>query len=222
MTLENLIERINRMKPDNRFSNEDKVAWANEIEGRIQQEAFLQPAEIIYDWETDKDTKLLLNAPHDSVYEHFLRAQLSYANEEYDLYQNEMEMFNKCWASFMLWVCNAIKPAYRKTSWVPKVYLVVRGEATMVSFFELPVADDEIADFTLGIWQRGEKVLSYGMEDLVEGESGIHVEIPTSDSAKLNVGAAKMTLTITDESGNKYEHYPCSRLNVQESEGGAI
>ena len=116
MYLQDLINWIDRMKPDNRFTAQEKVEWVNEVETRVQQEAFLRPPEIVYDWETDKETVLLLSAPHDSIYKHHLRAQLSYANEEYDIYQNEMEMFNKCWSAFMLWVCTGARPAYEPDS----------------------------------------------------------------------------------------------------------
>lgn len=116
MYLQDLINWIDRMKPNNRFTAQEKVEWVNEVETRVQQEAFLRPPEIVYDWETDKETVLLLSAPHDSIYKHHLRAQLSYANEEYDIYQNEMEMFNKCWSAFMLWVCTGARPAYEPDS----------------------------------------------------------------------------------------------------------
>lgn len=114
--LQDIINWIDRMKPNNRFTAQEKVEWVNEVETRVQQEAFLRPPEIVYDWETDKETVLLLSAPHDSIYKHHLRAQLSYANEEYDIYQNEMEMFNKCWNAFMLWVCTGARPAYEPDS----------------------------------------------------------------------------------------------------------
>lgn len=213
MYLQDLISWINNMKPDNRFSDEEKIVWVNEIEGRVQ-EAFLQPPEILYEWETDKDTELILSTPHDSIYRHYLRAQLSYANEEYDIYQNEMEMFNSCWKDFLLWVCNHVKPAYRKTPWIPKVYPLVRGESTVLSFICLPVEREDIQDCTVSVWQKGEAVLEYGMDELIDDGEAVSVEIPQADSLDLTPGAAKVTMVLLDEAGNRYEHYPYSRLTV--------
>lgn len=214
MYLQELINWIDKMKPDNRFTEEEKVTWINEIEGRIQQEAFLQPPEILYEWETDKDTELLLHPPHDGVYRHYLRAQLSYANEEFDTYQNETEMFNSCWKTFLLWVCNHVKPAYRKMPWIPKVYPVVRGESVVISFFNLPVEREDVASCTVSVWQKGAAVLEYGTEALIDDGEAISVQIPQADSLTLTPGAAKVTMVLLDEAGNRYEHYPYSRLTV--------
>lgn len=216
MYLQDLIAWIDRMKPNNRFSNEEKTAWINEIEGRIQQEGFLQPPEIVYEWETDKDTELLLSVPHDSVYRHWLQAQLSYANEEFNIYQNETEQFNASWRSFLLWICSAIRPAYKDRVWIPKVYPVVKGETVTVSFFDLPCEREDIASATISVWQKGVAVLEYGAEALT-GEESLSATIPQADSLKLTPGAAKVTMVVTDKAGNRYEHYPYSRLNVIDS-----
>lgn len=110
MTLKELIAWGDLMKPNNRFTTDEKTRWINTVEARVQQEALQQAPEIQYNYETDQEKELILKPPHDEVYRWYLMAQLSAANEEYDRYQNEMEMFNGAWDTFMLWVCTEIDP----------------------------------------------------------------------------------------------------------------
>ena len=104
MTLKELIAWGDLMKPNNRFTTDEKTRWINTVE------ALQQAPEIQYNYETDQEKELILKPPHDEVYRWYLMAQLSAANEEYDRYQNEMEMFNGAWDTFMLWVCTEIDP----------------------------------------------------------------------------------------------------------------
>ena len=80
MTLEELITWADKMKPDNRFTPEDKTLWLNTVEAMVQQEGLLMAPEVQYEYETDKQTPLLLLPPHDEIYRYYLLAQLRFAN----------------------------------------------------------------------------------------------------------------------------------------------
>ena len=113
MTLEQVLDWADRMKPGNRFSNEDKTVWISELEGMARQ-ALLQEGDNVYHWPEDRHCELIVQAPHDRVYRHYVLAQMSYANEEYDRYNNEYEMFNATWQEWLNWVCRVVRPAYRE------------------------------------------------------------------------------------------------------------
>ena len=122
MTVKKVIEYVDGIKP-NAFTNAQKVRWLNEVEGMVQTEVLLlAPAEVVaYAWneesedETspadDRDTELLVYAPHDKLYGSYLTAMIDFANGEYDKYQNSMELFNAQWGEFMRWFALTYRPA---------------------------------------------------------------------------------------------------------------
>lgn len=112
MTLSDVIERVDDIKP-NAFSAKAKTAWINECEGMVQTEVFLlAPVEIIsYNYETDKNTALLVDPPHDKLYWAYLAAMIDFANGEYNKYQNSVQMFNSYFGEFMRWYAQNYRPA---------------------------------------------------------------------------------------------------------------
>lgn len=216
--LEDLINWIDRMKPDNRFTTADKVMWVNEIEGMVQSEALLQPADLTYDWGNDRRTELLVTHPHERIYRHYLMAQLSYANEEYDRYSNEMEMFNSCWDAFMMWVCRTMKPG---GICLPRVFPIVRGETVVLSFFGLPIEREEMDSCTISIWQKEAEVLKFGIDRLITDNCAASVELTQEESLLLEPGLGKVTILITGNGGERYEQYPPSRIKVIETTNGS-
>ena len=112
MTLGEVIAYTDAIKP-NAFSNEEKTRWMNRVEGMVQTEIFLfNPVDVVqYDYEADKDRQLLVNPPHDKLYEPYLAASIDFANGEYDKYQNSMQMFNAFYGEFMRWYADNYQPA---------------------------------------------------------------------------------------------------------------
>ena len=94
-TLEEVIERVNRLKP-NPYTSEQKTEWINKVEGMLQTDALDIPAHQIkiLDWETDKETELLAKLPHSDVYDHYLFSMIDYMNSDIESYNNSMTMFN--------------------------------------------------------------------------------------------------------------------------------
>lgn len=112
MTVSQVIQIVDDIKP-NAFTNETKTAWLNEVEGMVQTEVFLfAPVEVIqYDYAEDKDTVLLVDPPHEKLYQAYLAARVDFANGEYNKYQNTMQMFNSFFGEFMRWYALNYCPA---------------------------------------------------------------------------------------------------------------
>ena len=108
MTINDLITEVDDLKT-NQYSDEQKVRWINEIEGRILDEIIRNrkiredeeiPDEVYYDEEIDMDTELLVKEPYSDLYRYYLFSMIDLSNEEYDRYQNSAVMFNNRYQSF--------------------------------------------------------------------------------------------------------------------------
>ncbi len=112
MTLSQVIATVDEIKP-NAFGDISKTMWMNEVEGLIQTEVMLLPAEgcIRYDANSDTDTELLVKAPHDKLYWVYLCAMIDFANGEYNKYQNTMQLFNTYFGEYMRWYAMRYHPA---------------------------------------------------------------------------------------------------------------
>lgn len=105
MTLFEAISQINNLKP-NTYSQTDKVKWLSTLDGIIKTEIIdtHEGAGQVefngYDDDTDLSTELIAPAPYDSVYIRWLEAQIDYANNEYDKYNNSIALYNTEYSSF--------------------------------------------------------------------------------------------------------------------------
>lgn len=111
-TVKQIIDYVDEIKP-NAFTPARKVAWLNELEGRIQIRVFLQDSvEVVqYDWTEDQNTQVLVDPPYDRLYELFLAAMIDYAHGEYALYQNSMAAFNELMGEFTRFFADRYHPA---------------------------------------------------------------------------------------------------------------
>ena len=105
MTISEALHRADEVKP-NTYSDLDKIRWLSTLDGLIKTKIIdtHEGAESItfkeYDENTALDTELLVPAPYDHIYIHWLEAMVDYANDEYDRYANTMEMYNSAWNTF--------------------------------------------------------------------------------------------------------------------------
>lgn len=105
MKLREAIERIDSLK-HNVFTQGEKVSWINQLDGMIKahiidtheggEDVLFSP----YDERDDMGGDLLVPAPFDSVYVHWLEAQIDYYNGEISRYNNSMAMFNEEYAAY--------------------------------------------------------------------------------------------------------------------------
>ena len=104
MTIGEAIDRIDSLK-HNIFTLAEKIAWLSRLDGLVKQE-ILDTCEgesvpfAGYDAQTDRNTPLLVGAPHDELYLRYLEAQMDYANGEIDRYNNAIAMFQASFDRF--------------------------------------------------------------------------------------------------------------------------
>ena len=105
MTIMDAINRIDTLKP-NRYDQSEKIKWLSTLDERIMVEIFAthEGADIEgfngYTDETSPVTELLVHAPYDEIYVHWLGGQIDYWNGEYVKYNNSIEMFNTAYEAF--------------------------------------------------------------------------------------------------------------------------
>lgn len=135
ITLGKVIALVDEIKP-NDFSPEAKTQWLNECEGMVQTEVWLLATEevITYSYDKDKDTVLLVEAPHSKIYEAYLTARIDYANGEYKKYQNTMQMFNQWYREYMRWYAMRYRPADRNEEPWKGYYFTAYGIAVKHGF----------------------------------------------------------------------------------------
>ena len=119
MTLIEAIDQINALKP-NTYNHTVKIKWLSTLDGLIKTEIInthvgADQVEFQgYDEETDLATELLVPAPYDSIYLRWLEAQIDYANEEYDRYNNAAQAYNDAYTAFSRYYKHTHMPLGRK------------------------------------------------------------------------------------------------------------
>ena len=103
-----IIEAINRIDSlkHNTYTNADKIEWLSRLDEMVLrliidtheggEDVLFSP----YDERDDIGADLLVPAPFDSVYVHWLEAQIDYYNGEISRYNNSMAMFNEEYAAY--------------------------------------------------------------------------------------------------------------------------
>lgn len=105
MTLIEAINRADKLKP-NTYSQQDKVRWLSTLDGTVKSEIIdtHEGGEDVaftgYDEETLLTTELLIPAPYDEVYIHYLEMQIDYANGEYGKYNNSAAAYNMAFSAY--------------------------------------------------------------------------------------------------------------------------
>lgn len=114
MKIRDIIQQVDENKP-NAFSQEQKVKWIAELDGNVAANVMLLDIAVIqqlhYKHPEDLDVEPLVSFPHDGIYALWLGAKIDFANGEYDLYANSMEMFNAVFGSFTRWFASTYEPA---------------------------------------------------------------------------------------------------------------
>lgn len=95
MKISEVLARVKEVKP-NPFSDDTLLNWLNDIEAKVQTEALGRKPEGAdhYDLPGDLDTELMLPKPYDECYVLYVQAQIDFALQEFDTYNNTMQMFN--------------------------------------------------------------------------------------------------------------------------------
>lgn len=108
MTIIEAITHVDTVKP-NSYGQTEKIKWLSELDGVIKAEIIdtHEDGEDIsfsgYTDDTDLTTTLLVPAPYDKLYTHYLEMQIDYANNEYGKYNNSMVMYNTAYSAFQVY-----------------------------------------------------------------------------------------------------------------------
>ena len=104
MTVLEALNRIEILKP-NGYSHTEQIKWLSTLDGNIKKtiidthEGGEDIAFTPYS-ETDLTKEMLVPAPYDELYIHWLEAKIDYANGEYAKYQNSKTMYNDAFSDF--------------------------------------------------------------------------------------------------------------------------
>jgi hypothetical protein len=109
MKLKSLISTVDSLKK-NTFSDEVKVSWINEVEGMIQTDVLRISIDDVVQYTTQDDPTLLVKPPHDRLYRYYLEAMICYEQEEYDRYNNCIDLFNQHLNDYVRWVAETLHP----------------------------------------------------------------------------------------------------------------
>jgi hypothetical protein len=106
MNIREIITTVDRLKPNN-YTDADKILWLSLIDARVFSEIFgtHEGAEIDsfdgYTLETDDTTELLIPFPYaEEIYRYWLEAQIDFANQEINKFNNDTAMFNQKWMDY--------------------------------------------------------------------------------------------------------------------------
>ena len=105
MKIIDAINQIDSLKP-NTYSTVQKILWISNLESMIKRlviDTHEGGENIHFDGfteETDTATQLFMPAPFDMAYLYWLEAQIHYANEDIDMYNSAISMFDATFRAY--------------------------------------------------------------------------------------------------------------------------
>ena len=125
MTVGQALERAEALRPGSRVSAETRQNWLREADGLIRERVFRPCATDAFDavgadmaWQDglqDEDV-LLVPAPFDALYPHYLCARTDAALGETDRYAGEQAQYNSLLSELAVWLrCNY--PSRHRAQW---------------------------------------------------------------------------------------------------------
>ena len=99
MTVNELIAKVDALRP-NAAAPAQKTAWLSEVDGKISREILRQETPASYVWPEDGDRELLVPAPYDRLYEHYIMAMMSYYESEYDALNVSSALFEEAYGEY--------------------------------------------------------------------------------------------------------------------------
>lgn len=105
MTIQEALERLDSLKY-NTYTDAEKIAWLDRLDRTVKaqvidtHEGAAIPGFDGYTAGTAIDTTLLIPAPYDEAYIHYLAAQIDFVNGEFDKYNSEITMYNTLYTAY--------------------------------------------------------------------------------------------------------------------------
>lgn len=110
-TAQEVVAQVDQLCP-NQYSQEQKLSWLGELEGRICLDVHLMQEQQLEQVWQNWPGRLTVGWPHSDVYQHWLLAKLHQADGELELYQNRMESFNTSYQTYVNWYIRTYDPAH--------------------------------------------------------------------------------------------------------------
>ena len=113
------MHRTDALKP-NSYSNEEKIKWLSILDGIIKKEIIdtHEGGEGVvyngYEGDSDLTTELLVPAPYDDIYVHWLTMQIDLTNGEYAKYNNSASVYNSAYHAFATYYNRTHMPVGKK------------------------------------------------------------------------------------------------------------
>lgn len=87
MTVEQAIISVDKLSVNYAYDEEIKTKWLSELDSEIALNVtFTNPP--VYEYPKDRSTTMLIPFPYDDIYILWLKAKMSFYNDELDLYNN--------------------------------------------------------------------------------------------------------------------------------------
>jgi hypothetical protein len=114
MKLKNLLDKIDRLKP-NSVDEQDKIDWINEIDERVYNDIYLKAEDYLGEFiplvKGDEEKEVLIPSLYSEIYYYYLAAKIDFVNDEIASYNNNMALYNSMYTDFA---------AYYRRNHVPK------------------------------------------------------------------------------------------------------
>ena len=103
MYLLDALDKANKVRPNAAHDDIKVRLLFQNVEGDVADMLGMEPPEYDYNPNDPQDIELLMPFPYDDIYVWHLCAQIDVMNEETQLYQNDIELFNAAWARAQAW-----------------------------------------------------------------------------------------------------------------------
>lgn len=99
MTIKDAIHKADELRP-NPISTDTKVDWLNELNAQLSEmmDVDMPPA-----LNANSAVELLMPRPYDSIYTYYLCAMIDNAQEEFNLFNNDMMLYNASMREALAW-----------------------------------------------------------------------------------------------------------------------
>lgn len=108
MTIAEIITQVDSLRR-NTYEQKEKISWLSQLDQRVKSriidthEGGVAATFTGYDEDTDEGTVLLVPAPYDEMYLHYLIAQIEYFDQQEGRYNNANRLFESVWNDYACW-----------------------------------------------------------------------------------------------------------------------
>ena len=113
MTIREVLARVDTIRP-NAYTDGEKIAMLNTIEGRIYTDILEQAADFMGEFlpfrEGEEERELAVPVPFADVYIYYLAAMIDFYNGDSGRYNDTMVLYNQAWEDYAAYYRERHKP----------------------------------------------------------------------------------------------------------------